>query len=401
MRVAIVGGGPAGMMAAYAALSQGDDVTLFERNEKLGKKLYLTGKGRCNITNNRDISEFQRNIPTNPKFLYSAFNTFSNVELIALLESVGLKTVVERGGRIFPSSGHSSDVIRALRTLIKGANVRLNSKVERVIAEDDVVKGIVVGGREEHFDKVILATGGISYPATGSTGDGHNFARATGHIVTELQPSLVPLHVLERDICCKMAGVALKNIELRLIQRGKEVFKDMGEMLFTHQGVSGPLVLTASALLDGVDEAILRIDTKPGISNEELDERFIRELSEAKGKQLKNALCSFYPRKMAETMPDIAQIDGEKRADSLTREERLRLLNATKSFTLSIKGYGGMDEAVITRGGVRVEQINPSTMQSRHVKGLYFAGELIDVDAYTGGYNLQIAFSTGYLAGLS
>ena len=393
------------MMAAYSAAVSGARVTLFERNEKLGKKLFITGKGRCNVTNDCDTEEFFSKIPTNPKFLYSAVYTFPSYSLTALLNDNGLETKVERGGRVFPASDKSSDVIKTLVRMLEkaGVRVKLETGIKTVKKTSEGFLLTTDGKDDISFDRVIIATGGLSYPKTGSTGDGYGFARSFGHKVRPARPSLIPLVVREKEITADMMGLSLKNVRLTVTENGLPVFSDQGEMLFTHFGISGPLVLSASAhIMDGVFRDVkAELDLKPALSEEKLDARILRDFDENRQKQLSTVARGLFPAKLAPHVLAFAGLDGEKSVSEVTREERAALVRATKHFTLTVTGTRPIDEAVITRGGVDVRGIDPSTMQSRSVDGLYFAGELIDVDGYTGGYNLQIAFSTGYLAGLS
>ncbi|MGI6663969.1 MAG: NAD(P)/FAD-dependent oxidoreductase [Christensenellaceae bacterium] len=404
-KVAVIGGGPAGMMAAYTATTSGHEVTLFEQNEKLGKKLFLTGKGRCNVTNARPQGEFFQYIPTNAKFLYSAFYCFSNEDLLALLETQGVATKVERGMRVFPASDKSSDIIRALANLLKkaGVNVRYETSVEALLVEAGQVVGLKTRHGREMFERVVLATGGLSYPSTGSTGLGHKMAEQVGHTIVPMRPSLIPFTIQEQALCKRLMGLTLKNVTLTLFEKGKKRYAEQGEVLFTHFGVSGPLVLSASAHIkdDRFTETRIEIDLKPALDEKTLDARIIRDFNEAKNKQLKNALFSLFPKNLAPEIIAKANIDGEKYVNSITKEERKRLAETTKHFSLTVTGTRKIDEAIITRGGVSVKDINASTMESKKVAGLFFAGEMMDVDGYTGGYNLQIAFSTGYLAGIS
>ena len=404
MKVAVIGGGAAGMMAAYAAASRGAEVTLYEKNEKLGKKLYITGKGRCNITNACDIEDFFPNIPTNPKFLYSALYTFSNDALISLLNEYGLETKVERGARVFPVSDKSSDVIRTLHNMVidSGATVRLKEEVKSLIIKDGRLKGIVTQEGKKLFDRVIICTGGLSYPSTGSTGDGYQFALSAGHAVIQTEPSLVALCVKQANLLKEAQGLTLKNVKLTLQNRGRILYQEQGEMLITHFGISGPLVLSASAHLKGdLKDSILTIDLKPALTEEVLEKRILRDFSQEQNKQLKNALNKLLPKSMTGIMLEYAGLDANKFVHDITRQERDTLTKSIKNFKLDIQSKWSVKEAIITRGGVDVKQIDPSTMESKVVKGLYFAGEVVDVDGYTGGFNLQIAFSTGYLAGMS
>jgi len=407
MKVIVVGGGAAGMLAAYAAALAGDEVILFERNEKLGKKIYITGKGRCNLTNAADMDTVFKNVNRNPKFLYSAFYTFDNMAIIDLVEKNGCPTKVERGNRVFPVSDKSSDVIKALEKAVRGAGVtvKLNNRVLDILSKDGAVRGVKTD-REGVFnaDRVIVATGGLSYPTTGSDGDGYEFARRLGHTVIDTSPSLVPL-VSEDDFCAKLQGLSLKNTELRLISDGKCVYREIGELLFTHFGISGPLVLSASSFYDlekrkGKKSKVV-LDFKPGLDAETLDKRILRDFEGEKNKLFKNSLDALLPQKLIPVIVERSGIDESKQVNSVTREERERLVSLIKNFEISVSGTADIKEAVITRGGINVKEINPGTMESKLVKGLFFAGEVLDLDAMTGGFNLQIAWSTGYLAGIS
>lgn len=403
--VAVVGGGPAGMMAAYAAAMGGARVALFEKNEKLGKKLFLTGKGRCNITNARPQEEFFSNIPGNAKFLYSAFGALDNTELLALLAQYGLQTKVERGGRVFPVSDKSSDVIRTLERMLRdaGVEVRLHAGVDRLLLREGRVAGVVREGHAIPFDAVILACGGLSYPSTGSTGEGYALAEAAGHTVQPLHPSLIPLVAKYPERCRAMMGLTLKNVRASLWERGKCRFTEVGELLFTHFGLSGPLILSASAHIADYtfQDTCVRIDLKPGLDEAKLDARILRDFQEAPNLQLKTALGGLLPRGICGELLEVANLNGQKPVNAVTREERRRLVQQMKAFQVPIVGTRSIDEAIITRGGVSLREVNASRMQSKRCPGLYFAGEMLDVDAYTGGYNLQIAFSTGFLAGKS
>ncbi len=400
-RVCVIGGGPAGIMAAYAAALRGSRVYLFEKNEKLGKKLYLTGKGRCNITNAAPIEDFFDNVVSNGVFLYSAFYTFGNTQLIELLNKHGLETKVERGGRVFPVSDKSSDVIKALSKLLSSVNVNVifRSNVEDIVIKDKRAAGIVSGGKEMEFDSVVIAAGGMSYPSTGSTGDGYRFAKAAGHSVKAPVASLVGADTSE-DISA-MAGLTLKNVNLSLVSGQNKIYSEQGEMLFTHTGVSGPLMLSASAYMQENKRYDVVIDLKPALDLKTLDARLVRDFGEKSNKDFINVLGGLIPGKLVSFMAQRTGIAPDKKANSITKEERFRLAQALKSLKFGIKGKRPIEEAVITRGGVNVKEIDPSTMQSKLCGGLFFAGEVIDVDALTGGYNLQIAFSTGYLAGLN
>jgi len=405
-KVVVVGGGPAGILAAGKAAEHGKDVILLEKNDRLGKKILISGKGRCNITNNTDIEGLIENIPGNGNFLYSAFYTFSNTDLLDFLHSYGLETKVERGGRVFPVSDRSKDVVDTLLKYLKDTGVKIlyNSPVSDVIAEKGVVKGVLLkDGRKLECDSVILATGGASYKGTGSTGDGYKIAKRLGHSIVKLRPSLVPLIVSEKWIS-ELQGLSLKNVAITLInERGKKVYSDFGEMLFTHYGVSGPIILSASRhILDYDFKGItLIIDLKPALTEEKLDERIQRDFEKFSRKQFKNALDELLPKKIIPVIIKLSEISPDKFVNQITKEERRNLVKVLKKFTLTINGARPIDEAIVTAGGVSTDEINPSTMESKLIKGLYFAGEIIDVDAYTGGFNLTIAFSTGYLAGMN
>ena len=405
MKIGIIGCGAAGMAAAYAAGKSGADVTVFDGNEKAGKKLYITGKGRCNITNACDIEDFFANIPTNPKFLYSALYTLTNDALVALLNENGLKTKVERGGRVFPESDKSSDVIATLVKMVRkaGTKIRLNDKVRSLIIEEGRVKGLVSESGRHLFDSVIICTGGLSYPLTGSTGDGYGFAQEAGHTVTPLEPSLVALAVRERELIAPAQGLSLKNVRLTLSSGAKRLYEEQGEMLLTHFGVSGPLVLSASAHLNvkNTEGAQLSIDFKPALSPEKLDKRIVRDFGEAQNRQLKNVLTALVPKSFVPVLLEYCSLAGELFVHDVTKEQRERLVSALKGFRLTVHSKRSLKEAIVTRGGVNVKEVDPATMRSRLIGGLYFAGEVLDLDGYTGGFNLQIAFSTGYLAGLS
>lgn len=412
--VIVVGGGAAGMMAAVFAARNGKKVTLIEKNEKLGKKLFITGKGRCNFTNACDIADLFANVVTNPKFLYSAFYSFTNQMVMDFFEEIGLPYKVERGNRVFPVSDHSSDVIRALERELKKQNVEilLNTKVKSLIIEKNICKGVrlseVNSGSGRHLpkelyaDSVIIAAGGISYPRTGACGDGYVFAKEAGHEVTDRQPSLVPFVL--KDACCKeLMGISLKNVAVAIYADGKKIYSDFGEMLFTHFGVSGPIIIKASAYIHKYldKELALYIDLKPALDEKQLDERLLKDFRIFQNKQLKNGLEKLLLRALIPVVIEKSGLDGEKKVNELTKEERRRLGTAIKNLTFTMSGLRGFDEAIITKGGVKVKEIDPGTMESKLVGGLYFAGEVLDLDALTGGFNLQIAWSTGYLAGMS
>ena len=405
-KVIVIGGGPAGMMAAYAASCQGHAVTVLEQNEKLGKKLFITGKGRCNITNAGDMDNLFANVMSNRKFLYSAFYTFDNEQVLSFFENQGLRTKVERGNRVFPLSDHSSDVIAALSRALKSQNVdiRLHTKVQSLLIRDEAACGVVLSdGKTVEADDVIVATGGISYPSTGSTGDGYRMAEESGHALVECQPSLVPFETKE-DWVKDLQGLSLRNVTVSIYHGKKKLFEDFGEMLFTHFGVSGPLVLSASGMIKPVQfkqELCMYIDLKPALDAEQLDKRILREFDAAMNKQFKNVIGSLMPAKMIPVVIRLSGIDPDKKVNEVSREERQHLVQLLKRLPLTINGLRGWNEAIITKGGVSVKDINPSTMESKKVSHLFFCGEVLDLDALTGGYNLQIAWSTGYLAGIS
>lgn len=405
-KVIIIGGGAAGMFAAVTAAENRHEVHVYEKNEKLGKKLYITGKGRCNLTNACDMEELFEAVCTNGKFLYSAFYGFTNQDAIRFFEESGLRTKVERGNRVFPESDHSSDVISVLQRQMKkrGVQIHLNTGVKEVLAEEGHVKGILTAeGKKVDADAVIIATGGFSYQSTGSDGDGYRFARELGHRVTELSPSLVPLNVKEETVR-HLQGLSLKNVRVSVFDGKKCLYEDFGEMMFTHFGVTGPLILTASSRIQKQlkkKELVLFIDLKPALSEEQLDHRLLKDFEEAKNKQFKNALNGLFPAKLIPVMVEKSGILPEKKVNEISREERHHFLQLIKNFRLTITGFRGYNEAIITKGGVHVKEINPSTMESRIVSGVYFAGEVLDLDAVTGGFNLQIAWSTAYAAGMS
>lgn len=402
--VIVVGGGAAGMFAAIAAAKNGHQVTLYEKNEKLGKKIFITGKGRCNITNAADMEELFDAVVTNSKFLYSSFYGYTNQNVIDFFEDAGVPVKIERGNRVFPISDHSSDVIRALEREMKkvGVKVCLNTEVKSVEAEKGKFNKVVLKDTTtQTADACIVATGGLSYRSTGSTGDGFRFAENVGHKVTQCFPSLVPMETKEPWIC-ELQGLSLRNVEAKILDGKKELYKDFGEMLFTHFGVSGPLVLSASTLASGKDvsQMELSIDLKPALSKEQLDERILRDFSENRNSYFKNSLSRLLPAKMIPVIVELSEIDEKKQVNNITKEERNRLVNLLKGLTFKVESLRGFNEAIITKGGVSVKEINPGTMEAKKVKGLFFAGEVLDLDAVTGGYNLQIAWSTGYLAGM-
>ncbi len=404
-KIIVVGGGAAGLIAAGRAGENGHEVHLYEKNNRLGKKIYITGKGRCNVTNAGDIDDFMDNIPGNPYFMYSAFYTLDSKATIEFFENLGVKTKVERGNRVFPVSDKAGDIVVALERYVKKNKVKLHleSCVKDIIAEDGVVKGIcLANGNEIYGDAVIVATGGLSYPGTGSTGDGYRFAKEMGHTVTKLYPSLVPLRAKE-NWCERLMGLSLKNISIVIKNnKGKTVYKDFGEMLFTHYGVSGPVILSASRhLLGKLDEGnTLSIDLKPALDEKKLDDRLLRDFEKYINKDFKNALDDLLPQKLIPVIIELSNISPEKKVHDITKEERKNLCRLIKNLTVTITGTTGYNEAVVTSGGVNTDELNPATMESKIIKNLHFAGEVIDVDAYTGGFNLQIAFSTGYCAGM-
>ena len=404
-KICVVGGGAAGMFAALSAQKNGGEVYLIEHNEKLGKKLFITGKGRCNFTNGCDTAELFDNIVTNPKFLYSAIYTYDNFRVIEYFESHGMPSKTERGERLFPLSDHSSDVIRTLSDdLIKsGVNVRLNTEVNSLICDDGIIRGVIVNNKSEYYDKVILATGGLSYPQTGSDGKGLQMAEQTGHKIIKCLPSLVGLTAVEEDIK-SLQGLSLRNVSLRLEQKGKKLDTVFGEMLFTHYGVSGPLILTASAKFGRrLEKGYIKgyIDLKPALDKNKLDERVLRDFNDNTNKDFGNAIGGLFPSKLIPVIIKRSGIDEHKKVHDITREEREHFVHLIKNFEFTLDGFRSFNEAIITKGGVSVKDIDPSTMQSKIIKNLYFAGEIIDCDALTGGFNLQIAWSTGYLAGIS
>lgn len=405
MNVIVIGGGPAGMLAAISASEQGNKVIILEKMNSLGKKLCITGKGRCNITSSLPIDEFIKNIPGNGRFLYSAFQNFTNQDILNLLNKQGLKTKEERGNRIFPITDRASDVLDALIAKLKKQNVKIitNTRVQDIIVENNKIKGVIANNKKYEADKVILATGGASYPTTGSNGDGYELAKKVGHTVTAIKPSLVALtaKTASQEICKKLQGLSLKNVGIKIIKDNKEIYEDFGEMLFTHFGVSGPIVLSASAHLVRTDLKNVKmiIDLKPALSEEKLEERILRDFMEEKNKEFKNSLDKLLPKKMIPVIVEIMNLN--KKVNEIKKEERKKLVKLLKNFEIEIENFRPVEEAIVTAGGINIKEINPKTMESKLVKGLYFAGEIIDVDAYTGGFNLQIAYSTGYTAGMN
>ena len=406
--VIIIGGGAAGMMAAITAARNNNKVTLIEKNEKLGKKLFITGKGRCNFTNAGDEEDIFNSIVTNKKFMYSSLRGFSNYDCMGFFDELGLKFKIERGNRVFPESDHSSDVIGALSRQMKklGVNVLLNTQVVAVNEENGEFAGVVVkdasGQKEIKGDACVIATGGNSYSSTGSTGDGYRFAKSLGHSITPILPALVPLNVREEWEELLM-GLSLKNIEVTFYDGDKKVFTDFGEMLFTHFGISGPLALSLSSLINRCDlkSVELYLDLKPALDEGTLDKRLLRDFEKYKNKQLANAMTDLLPQKMIGAVLSASGVSEKKSVNVLTKEERGMLIKTLKGFLMKPLSLRGFEEAIITSGGVALSEINPKTLESKKIKGLRFCGEVLDVDAFTGGYNLQIAFSTGYAAGKS
>ena len=418
MKVIVIGGGPAGMMAAINASEKGHQVKLIEKMPSLGRKLLITGKGRCNITSSLDMSKFIENTPTNGKFLYSCFQNFTNQDIIKFLKEQGLEVKEERGNRIFPVTDKSLDVLKCFTKKLKEQkiNIQYNTKVIDLIVNGSKtertleIKGVKTSKGIEMADKVILATGGKSYPLTGSTGDGYILAKKVGHTITELRPSLIPLETYDIDTCKELQGLTLKNVAINLIDidKNKKIYEDFGEMIFTHFGVSGPIILSASAHLTRYKNCLekmkskkimLKIDLKPALSEEKLEERILRDFNELKNKQFKNSLNKLLPQKLIPVIIKKSTIAKNKQVNEITREERRNLVHLLKDFEILVKDFRPIEEAIITSGGVSTKEINPKTMESKIVRGLYFAGEIIDVDSYTGGFNLQIAYSTGYTAG--
>lgn len=411
--VIVIGGGPAGMMAAITAAEYGNNVTIIEKNSDFGKKLLITGKGRCNITSSLYMSEFIKNTPGNGQFLYSAFQNYTNTDIIDFLKNQGLEVKEERGNRIFPVTDKSIDVLNCFKSKINELKIKklFNTRVQKILVQNGEVLGVRTEKEIIQTDKIILATGGKSYPLTGSTGDGYLIAKNIGHKVTEIRPSLVPLVIYEKNECKEMQGLSLRNVGIKIIDESKNklIYEDFGEMIFTHFGISGPTILSGSAHLvryKEIDNLMkeqkikLQIDLKPALTEEQLDERILRDFKEFKNKQFKHALDKLLPQKMIPIVIEKTKINEEKRVNEITKEERRNLVKVLKKFELTIKDFRPVEEAIITSGGINIKEINPKTMESKLVKELYFAGEIIDVDSYTGGFNLQIAYSTGYTAGM-
>lgn len=414
MKVIVIGGGPAGMMAAITASKSGNQVTLLEKNKSLGKKLLITGKGRCNITSSLPINDFISNTPGNGRFLYSAFQNYSNEDIIAMMEENGLDVKEERGNRIFPITDKAEDVLKVFTKELKKANVNIiyKANVTKILIDNNAVIGVEINSKEKLYaEKIVLATGGKSYPLTGSNGEGYKLAQNVGHTIEKIQGSIVPLEA-DRKICQMMQGLSLRNVKIQIkdVANNKKIYEDFGEMLFTHFGVSGPTILSSSAhilryknieeLLDS-DSIKLYIDLKPALDENVLDQRILRDFEEYKNKNFKNSLDKLLPQKMIDTVIELSNINPDKKVNEVTKEERQRLVKIIKGLEVTIKALRPVEEAIITAGGISIKEINPKTMESKIINGLYFAGEIIDVDAYTGGFNLQIAYSTGYTAGIN
>ena len=405
-KVLIIGAGAAGMMAGIAAAYNGNQVEIFEKNDRVGKKIFITGKGRCNITNASDIENHFSNILKNEKFLYSAYNNFNSEDICNMLENTGVKTKIERGNRVFPQSDKSSDVIWALNKMLKdiGVKINLNTEINKIEKNNDKISVIDKKGKKHIGDYCIVATGGMSYQSTGSTGDGYKFAESFNLDVNKTYPSLVPLNIKE-EMCKNLQGLSLKNVNLKVVdEKGKEYYNEQGEMIFTHFGISGPLVLSASCYIcDKLKDHDFKcyIDLKPALDLETLDKRILKDFEENINRNFNNSLDKLLPRKIIEPVISLSKIDPYKKVHEITKEERLNLAKTIKNIPLTVTGTRGFNEAIITRGGISIKEINPKTMESKKVQGVYFVGEVLDIDAKTGGYNLQIAWSTGYLAGSS
>ena len=399
MKVIIIGGGPAGMLAAIKSKKEKNQVTIIEKNKILGKKMLITGKGRCNITSGVDMSEFIKNVPSNGKFLYSSFKNFTNKDILKLLN---IPVKLERGNRYFPVSDKAKDVVDALEKELSGVEILTNTSVTEIITKNNEAIGVKTNKGDFFADKIILATGGKSYPLTGSTGDGYEMAKKLGHTITQIKPALVPLVAKKESKiqCQQMQGLSLRNVGLKLFNNNKLIYEDFGEMLFTHYGVTGPIILSASSHLvrQELKNPRIEIDLKPALTDEKLDERILRDFETEKNKEFRNSLDKLLPQKMIPVILEILQIN--KKVNEVKKVERQKLVRTLKHFSIEIEGFRDISEAIITSGGINVKEINPKTMESKLIKNLYFAGEIIDVDAYTGGFNLQIAYSTGYTAGI-
>lgn len=399
----VIGGGAAGLMAAITAADSGKNVLVAERNNRLGKKLLITGKGRCNVTNNCGMDDFMSNIPTNPRFLYSAYSQFNSQDCMNFFERLGVKLKTERGSRVFPISDKAEEIVSALEQAVKTRGITIkNIRVTKLIIENSCVKGIKCGDVSFFADSVLIATGGKSYSKTGSDGDGYKFAEQAGHTIIPLKPSLVPI-VTEEKFCSEMMGLSLKNVTLTLKDNGKQIYSEMGEMLFTHFGVSGPLVLSASSHIKNIEKNRykLEIDLKPALDEKTLDARLQRDFSENINRDFINSLNKLLPTKIIPVIVQLSGISADKKVNQITKQERQSFINLLKAFPLTVKEFRPIEEAIITCGGVKTCEISPKTMESKLLQGLYFAGEVIDTDGYTGGFNLQIAFSTGYTAGIN
>ena len=399
MKVIIIGGGPAGMLAAIKSKKEKNQVTIIEKNKILGKKMLITGKGRCNITSGVDMSEFIKNVPSNGKFLYSSFKNFTNKDILKLLN---IPVKLERGNRYFPVSDKAKDVVDALEKELSGVEIVTNTSATEIITKNNEAIGVKTNKGDFFADKIILATGGKSYPLTGSTGDGYEMAKKLGHTITKIKPALVPLVAKKESKiqCQQMQGLSLRNVGLKLFNNNKLIYEDFGEMLFTHYGVTGPIILSASShvVRQELNNPRIEIDLKPALTDEKLDERILRDFETEKNKEFRNALDQLLPQKMIPVILEILQIN--KKVNEVKKVERQKLVRTLKHFSIEIEGFRDISEAIITSGGINVKEINPKTMESKLIKNLYFAGEIIDVDAYTGGFNLQIAYSTGYTAGI-
>ena len=399
MKVIIIGGGPAGMLAAIKSRKEKNQVTIIEKNKILGKKMLITGKGRCNITSGVDMSEFIKNVPSNGKFLYSSFKNFTNKDILKLLN---IPVKLERGNRYFPVSDKAKDVVDALEKELSGVEIVTNTSATEIITKNNEAIGVKTNKGDFFADKIILATGGKSYPLTGSTGDGYEMAKKLGHTITQIKPALVPLVAKKESKiqCQQMQGLSLRNVGLKLFNNNKLIYEDFGEMLFTHYGVTGPIILSASSHLvrQELKNQRIEIDLKPALTDEKLDERILRDFETEKNKEFRNSLDQLLPQKMIPVILEILQIN--KKVNEVKKVERQKLVRTLKHFSIEIEGFRDISEAIITSGGINVKEINPKTMESKLIKNLYFAGEIIDVDAYTGGYNLLIAYSTGYTAGI-
>ena len=399
MKVIIIGGGPAGMLAAIKSKKEKNQVTIIEKNKILGKKMLITGKGRCNITSGVDMSEFIKNVPSNGKFLYSSFKNFTNKDILKLLN---IPVKLERGNRYFPVSDKAKDVVDALEKELSGVEILTNTSATEIITKNNEAIGVKTNKGDFFADKIILATGGKSYPLTGSTGDGYEMAKKLGHTITKIKPALVPLVAKKESKiqCQQMQGLSLRNVGLKLFNNNKLIYEDFGEMLFTHYGVTGPIILSASSHLvrQELNNPRIEIDLKPALTDEKLDERILRDFETEKNKEFRNSLDQLLPQKIIPVILEILQIN--KKVNEVKKVERQKLVRTLKRFSIEIEGFRDISEAIITSGGINVKEINPKTMESKLIKNLYFAGEIIDVDAYTGGFNLQIAYSTGYTAGI-